>query len=207
MRIVNFDDKEANSRLCSYQETAVTDELYGFGSMLVSEFVDRIHHLDAKAGSLAGYASGIVALLVSTSAFWRSALHPWAICLVLVAAISALASAGLCLWAASIYKFMWFSDDEWMQEAYLDNAEDLRKYHVLTMHNVVQSHRKGGTEKSKHIRHAQWALAFTATLLFVALADAIFKSPGISTAMHSSLLCRDLGDLAAAALGAARSLV
>jgi hypothetical protein len=113
----NLDEKQVNGRLCSYESEAVTGELYQFGSMLVSEFVDRVHHLDSKGGVLAGYSTGVVALLVSTSSFWRPVLSQWAVVVVFVAGLCAIIASALSLKAASIFKFKWFSDDEWLQKS------------------------------------------------------------------------------------------
>src|SRR6266568_3705432 len=178
---VNFDEKEVNDRLSSYadKDVPVTDELYDFGKMLVSEFVDRVHHLDSKAATLAGYSTGIVALLVSTFSFWKPALHLWGVGIVFAAALSAVCSAGFSLWAASIFKFKWFSDDEWLSEDYLDDAESLRRYHILAMHNVIESHRDIARFKSRCIRWSQRALAVSAFLLMVALTDAVCKGTGV----------------------------
>jgi hypothetical protein len=160
-------DQEVNERLCSYNDPKVTDELYDFGSMMVSEFVDVNHRLDSKGSTLAGYSTGIVALLVATSSFWRPVLDQWALAVVLAAGLCALIASACSLKAASLYVFNWFSDDEWLHTKYLEDSETMRRYRILTMHNVVASHRSTAEAKSDYLGVAQWALTGSGALLFI----------------------------------------
>jgi hypothetical protein len=174
----NLSSEQVNDRLCSYDgaDGKVTEDLYQFGLMLVSEFVDRVHHLDSKAATLAAYSTGIVALMVSTSSSWRSALHGWAIGLVFAGALAAIFAAAFSLKAAFILRFRWFSDDEWFHEKYLEDAETLRRYRILTMHNIVESHRGAAEKKSNYIHAAQCAVAVSASMFFCSLVDAACKA-------------------------------
>ena len=72
-------DDEVKQRLKSYEAPAVTDELYGFGKMMVDEVIDRFKSLDAKATAIAAYSIGLVTVLVSTHAAWTNAVHSWAL--------------------------------------------------------------------------------------------------------------------------------
>lgn len=171
---VNLDEQEVNGRLCSYGDSKVTDELYNFGTMLVREMIDVNHHLDSKGTTLAGYSSSAVALLVATSSFWRPILDQWASGVVFVAATCAIIASILSLKAASLYTFKWFSDDEWLHKTYLDDPDTLRRYRILTMHGIVDSHRDAADHKSDFLRIAQWALTLAGVLLLVALIDIAF---------------------------------
>jgi hypothetical protein len=149
---------------------------------MVSEFVDVNHHLDSKGSTLAAYSTGIVALLVSTSSLWRPVLDQWVAMVVLGAGLCAIIAGAYSMKAAALYKFKWFSDDEWLHRKYLDDPETMRRYRILTMHNVVSSHRNIAEKKSHHLWIAQWALMISGGLLFVALASAALTN----MAKHSS---------------------
>jgi hypothetical protein len=176
-----LNEQQVNERLCSYDDTKVTDELYEFGSRMLSEFIDVNHQLDSKGSTLAGYSTAIVALLVSTSPFWRPVFDQWVVMVVLGAGLCAMIASAFSMKAAALYTFKWFSDDEWLHRKYLENPETMRRYRILTMHNVVSSHRNTAEEKSSYLGIAQWALTISGGLLFIALASAALK--GMS--MHS----------------------
>jgi len=175
METVNLDETEVNGRLCSYENPKVTDELYDFGSMLVSEMIDVNHRLDSKGTTLAGYSTGAVALLVSTASFWRPVVGQWASVAVFTAAFCAMVASVLSLKAASLFTFKWFSDDEWLHKKYLEDSDTLRRYRILTMHNIVESHRNAADEKSDYLRVAQWALTASGLLLLLALFSITWK--------------------------------
>src|SRR5207248_4577686 len=54
------------SRLGSYEDDGVTDELYGFGTMLVHDAVDRLSKINGTAGAIAAYCAGLITILTST---------------------------------------------------------------------------------------------------------------------------------------------
>ncbi len=167
---------EVNDRLMSYTSEATTNELYEFGKVLVDESTERVNRLDAKATTIAGYAGTIIALLLATFNVWKPSLKHWALGLVFLGALSNLIAATVALHALSPKTYDWFSDDEWFQKVYLDQPDTLRRYHVLTMHNVVRSHDETNKVKSRSIKVSQWLLGFGAILFLIALADATGKA-------------------------------
>jgi hypothetical protein len=63
---------EVTERLSKYDNAETTSELYDFGKLLLEEGVDRAHWLDAKAGVMAGFSGGLVALLLSMFPMWKA---------------------------------------------------------------------------------------------------------------------------------------
>ena len=167
--------KEMSERLTSYESEETTKELYDFGKMLVQECVERVHHIDSKATMLAGYSGTILALLVATSAIWKPTIDKWAMGIVFAAAFAALMAGMFAIWSFSPTRFDWFSDNEWVDKAYLNDPEQLRRYHVLTMHNVVSLHEAISKLKTARIKSSRFMLGISATLLFAALANAVLK--------------------------------
>ncbi len=168
--------EEVNARLVSYESQETTKELYDFGKMMVGECVERVHKIDSKATMLAGYGGAIIALLISTSSLWMSIIDKWAMVTVFAAAFAVLMSAAYAVWSFSPKTFDWFSDNEWFEKDYLSDPEQLRRYHILTMHNVVRSHDAVSKTKTKRIRTSQRLLGVGTLLLVVALADTVWKS-------------------------------
>jgi hypothetical protein len=52
----------------------------------------------------------------------------------------------------------------------------LRRYHLLVMHNIIQSHEAVNAEKKESIKKAQRALMFAAPILVLALANATWRA-------------------------------
>lgn len=161
----SLSNQEMKGRLASYELPEVTNELYSFGSMLVSEIVDRVHKAEAKAGTLAGYSGAILALIVSTFSLWNGHFHAAEKGAMYGAAFMAFVSQMCALWALKIDKFNWFSDNDWLRGECLSDVEALRKYHLLTMHTVIVSHGEAAERKSNRIALAQRFLLVTGVFL------------------------------------------
>lgn len=58
MRNPRLSEAEVRLRLGSYENDSVTEELYGFGKMLIQDAVSRLSSADAKASGVAAYCGG-----------------------------------------------------------------------------------------------------------------------------------------------------
>lgn len=58
---------------------------------------------------------------------------------------------------------LWYSDNDWMRTDVITDADQLRRYHVLTMWTVLGSHRDAAANKLKRLKQG-------ITVLYVALA-------------------------------------
>ena len=67
---------EVKRRLESYEDDGVTDELYGFGTMLVHDAVDRLSKINGTAGATAAYCAGLITILTSTATIWGKGIGP-----------------------------------------------------------------------------------------------------------------------------------
>ena len=173
-----LDSQEVKRRLASYKSPDVTNELYSFGSMLVTEAVDRVHKVEGKAGTLAGYSGAILALIVSSFSLWNGHFHEAEKIAMYCAAFGAFCSQACALWALKIDEFKWFSVNDWLRGECLSDAEVLRKYRIVTIDVILKSHRDVAERKSSRIALAQWSLFATGAVLFavpvLALLGAIF---------------------------------
>ena len=69
-------DNEVATRLESYGDNKdVTDELYGFGTMMLNDSVARIGKMDTKAAALAAYSGALIAVLAATRDLWTKMQH------------------------------------------------------------------------------------------------------------------------------------
>lgn len=159
-----------------YEEEKTTSEIYDFGKFLVSEVVDRAHHFDSKATSIAGYGGTIIALLLSTSSLWRPTIAGWAVVVIFFGASLSLVAVGVAVSSMTPKTFDWFSDTEWVEKDYLEKPDLLKRYQVLAMHNVIHSHDKVLEAKNRSLRKSQWCLCVGIVLLLVALGNATWRS-------------------------------
>jgi hypothetical protein len=166
-------EADVRSRIESYEDSGVTDELYDFGKMLVAEALDRNSRLETKAAAIAAYAIGIITLLVSSYVSWGKAVHSLVIPVPIFGAFAAFVAAAYAVTGIKLRNYDWFSPDEWMKSECLSSREHLRRYHLLTMWNVLKSHYAASEIKAKKIRRAQGWLLFAAVILVVSLVDVI----------------------------------
>jgi hypothetical protein len=165
-------EEEVRARLVAYEDTGITDELYDFGKMLVSEAINRINRLDTKAASIAAYSVGIITLLASTSSTWIPRMHGlWSSTLV-ISGVLAFVGASCAVKGLVLRPIEWFSENEWLSQECLSSRERLRKYRILTMWGVLTSWSEAGKNKSAWIARAQYALLAAAILLVVSLCTA-----------------------------------
>ena len=167
---------QVNERLVSYADPLTTNELYEFGKILVGECTDRVHRLDAKTTTIAGYCGTIIALLLATINVWKPTIDGWAAVVVFFGASANFIAAFVALRSLAPMTYDWFSDTEWFESDYLADPDKLRRYHVLTMHNVVQQHEVTNKFKTQAIKIAQRFMGAGGAMFLVALANAMWNN-------------------------------
>jgi hypothetical protein len=175
---------EVKERLASYNEPKVTDELYDLGKILVSEAQDRFKSLDTKASAIAAYSIGVITLLVSTRGSWGQVSHLWSVRAIVLGGIVALVAALLAIWALTLKEYQWFSENVWLESSCLKDAERLRRFHVLAMWTIVDSHNSTCETKASRIYFAQWLLLASAVVLALSLGDVIVLRFPVASIIH-----------------------
>lgn len=165
---VDLTDNEITARLESYDDPKVTDELYGFGTMMLQDSVARMGKMDAKAAALAAYSGGLITVLVATRDVWMRLQHAQAV-LITIAAALLLLGAGAAIASMSLQKTEWFTQNEWFKTDCFSSSETIRRYHVLTMWGVVRSHHRAYRRKLRKIYATQFLLITAIVVLFFAL--------------------------------------
>jgi hypothetical protein len=164
-------EAEVEGRLRSYQSDSTTDELYSFGLGMVQEAIERYHRYDSTATKIAGYSGAVVALLISQLSEWRKSLDWWVVLVLFSAALMALAAAGLGLRAIALREIPWYSPRDWFREEFLENSNNLRRYHILCMYEIRQLYIKECGRKARLVRAAQWTLLAAGLLLLIVFFD------------------------------------
>jgi len=162
---------EVKTRLSSYSDNQVTDELYTFGEALVSDAVDRIAKLDSKASALAAYSGGIVTILISTSGLWGKLLHG---CF-FVAAVLGIVAMMLAAWLAirSIYPQAteWYTTNGWLESDCIQSHERLRRYRILAMWKILSSHFAAIRIKNSRLKIAVYTIHVAFGFLFLSFLE------------------------------------
>jgi len=165
----NMTAGEVKERLASYQDSGITDELSGFGSVLLADAISRISTIDAKAGIVAGYSGAIITLILSTSGIWSHALDRSSACLLLLAIVGIFLAGAFSIYSMALQSTEWFTANEWMRSECLVSRERLRRYHILCTWGIVASHQEKYRIKVARLRKSQWLLAVAFLLLFISL--------------------------------------
>lgn len=161
-------ETEVRKRLASYNDTAVTDELYTFGTRMVDKALERFKGLDTKAVAVAAYSIGIITLLVSSKATQEAGLG-WMVVFPLGSAIAAFVAAACAVSALWLRQSKWFSQDGWLNAKHLSDVEALRRYQIINMWGVWDSHQSACDGKALRIAAAEGSLLVSAVLLIITL--------------------------------------
>jgi hypothetical protein len=175
VQTATLNEKEVIERLGVVKESDVTDEIYSFGQMMVDEVVDRLKTLETKATWIAAYSIGLITILVSIQAKWTVTFKPWAASAMVLSGVIAFAAAATAVSALSLKLYPFFSHNEWMKADCLNNADRLRRYHVVVMHGVHDSYQNRCDSTAARISTAQSLLLLSALLLVLALALSAFS--------------------------------
>jgi hypothetical protein len=132
---------------------------------MVDKALERFRSLDTKAAAIAAYSIGVITLLVSTKATQTAGLG-WLVVFPLGSAIAAFVSAACAVSAFWLRKSKWFSQDGWLNAKHLSDVEALRRYQIISMWGVWNSHQTACDGKALRIAAAE-GLAVKALLMEV----------------------------------------
>jgi hypothetical protein len=153
-------EDQVQERMSSYLEPEVTEALYGFGTILIAANRERTKTLEGKAMTVAAYGLAILAFLASREPS-GSVLGPWPPGWVALASVFA-AVALVCISAALLIRgHAWLSDSQWFEnrENVLENADSLKRCHVLAMHAVNRRMKQSNDLKANLVLGGQLLIA------------------------------------------------
>jgi len=163
----DLSESDASKLIYSYDDADVTNQLYAFGSSLLSDLKERSDHVNSKATTILVWATGILAFLFSQSdKLSGSTSHVFALCSSLLALLAA-SSAFFSLRTRDDWK--WPSDKSWLQPKAVNNSDELKRYHLRVMHGVKQARHCIVEKKGNLLMYAELFLVLSGALLFVGL--------------------------------------
>jgi hypothetical protein len=168
-------EEEVRARLKVCTETAVIDEIYTFGQMLLKETVASFRLLDTKAASIAAYGAAIVTLLVSSSSTWLPLGGHGAAVVGFLAGLAAFLAAFFSVRALALMNVEWLSEREWLEESCLNATDKLKRYRILTIWGAMSSRKDAHLEKVRRLKNAQFFLIAAVFLLLIVLFQIVWN--------------------------------
>jgi hypothetical protein len=178
-RMSDHDDPnewEIINRLEGFTDPETTDLLYAYGQILLKEAFDRAIQLDSKAGIAAGFAGGILALLVSSLPSLKNEIRMlYFTPLILFGGIIFVSIAGiLATLALGARSYHWVDErDGWFPRDYLGAPDRLKKFYLIGMYRTVVSYDKVSGQRAKRILLAQVFLEIGVLLVGLTLLEIV----------------------------------
>lgn len=174
--MASLEQKEVEARLEVYDMPEVTGELYEMGKTLLDECVQRVHHLDTKSVTLAGYTGAIIGLMISTFPIWTAAVDKWAMILIAAGSLVGLVGGAMALASTWPRKFLLLSDSDWLEKDGFQDPDRLKRYYVSSLHISIASHEQINSQKVSRIKVAQVCLGVMVLCLSIGLGNATYKA-------------------------------
>jgi hypothetical protein len=161
--------EEVNRLVYSYDDSGITDELYSFGSVLLQDIRNRAGSIDSKSATMLGWSTGILVFLFTQLDKRTSGGITLAFGV----------ASGLCCLLAAIYAFLalrarnewkWPSDKDWFEESALSASDELKRFHIRSIHEVRQAQRQVTDQKGARLFISQDFLVIGAVLLACGIA-------------------------------------
>jgi MFS family permease len=165
-------ENEIIERLRSYQDPAITAELYDFGSQILRERTDRTNWIDTKAGAFAAFAGALIVIVISTFSTWKEVVKDWSVAALFLffGVIGLLLAAFFAIQALRARKFQELDEkDLWFAKEFFGFPDQLRRYYLIGMYRSVVSHDFNNERKAKMLIYSERLMLAGTFLLAVPL--------------------------------------
>jgi hypothetical protein len=140
------------------------EELYRFGSLMVSGSQQRALRLDSKLTGILNWSSAVLAFVLIDANV--SHLHGIALAVSVVVMLIALASVAYSYLGLKSRLWQMPSEGDWFQRKALEKPGVLRRYHIVSMLNMHQSQSEGNERRASMLKWAERCLAGSAAVIF-----------------------------------------
>jgi hypothetical protein len=163
----NLSKEHVTTLLNSYEDSSVTNELYEFGTTMLSEIQQRVARLDSKLGAIFGWATGLIAFVLVEANKVVNPLSFYCTFISGVFAFFAVVFAFRGLQTRNDWKSP--SDKSWFAERHLASEDALKRFHIRVMHDTRSSRLQSTQIKSARLYWAEISLMVASALLFVSI--------------------------------------
>lgn len=150
-------------------DAATVEQLYDFGKVLLDQIRDLRETYDEKLTSCLGWSSALFALVMVGTENWMKIQGPIGLfaSFGVVFAFASLIAAMLGLRSRGGWK--WPSEKDWFSEEFLKWPTELKKQHIIVMHQAHRSYSELGQRKGHFLIAAEWGLILAALCLGLAV--------------------------------------
>jgi hypothetical protein len=170
----DLSNEEVRKLVYSYEDPQVTDELYSFGQMLLTEVQQRAGQIDSKATTILGWATAILAFL-----FTQLDKTGGAVDLGFGSAVAGLTSVAVISSYCALRAregWRWPSDRDWFQKAALCKGDELKRFHLRSIHDARRSQRDLTERKARFLIWGQRFLMLGSCVLALGLGVKLFSA-------------------------------
>ena len=152
------------------QDAKVIDELYTFGLLLFNETKEMRARIESKALTVLTWSIAIAGFIYTqANGLAKNGSASWLFILATVAAMAAITSSYLAIRTKSRAIP---SDEDWFEHDGFDNVDELKLYHVRSLHEVKHNLTKISAKKANRLFFAETCITISGTVLVLAV---IFK--------------------------------
>lgn len=187
----NYSREQVRQLVYQYKDDPViTEELYAFGKMFLSEVESRVKQLEAKATSVLGWSVAILAFLF-TQLTKGSSIVDTNVSL-LSGTFAALAVERAYLAVRGRSDWLLPSDRDWFGETALGSGDELKRFHIRSIHEMKHNQNEIANRKSRHLLRGEKYLVLAAAIFVAGIGLHVLKTtfPLISVALSDRIrLC------------------
>jgi hypothetical protein len=170
-QLLLVDVADVERRLPSLGDDSV-EELYRFGTWMVSSAQQRTTRLDAKLTGILGWSSAALAFVLVDGALSK----PRGLFFVAVIVAVAVTTASIVSACLGLKSRVWPapSERDWFRDGVLESAETLKRYHIVSMLNIHHCQADVNYKRAKWLMASEILLALSASAIFVTLVSRLF---------------------------------
>jgi hypothetical protein len=160
-------ETEVKELVYSYKEIGVTNHLYDFGKLLLTDSDRRSARINSQSVTILGWSTAVLAFLIGFGRHFPPSRTPY---LVLLGGVFCLMAVALAFFAIQTrQEWAWPSDKAWIHRTALNTEDALRRHHVRVMHTIKRQRQAVVDRKSWFLFLAEVSLTLAALALFVGL--------------------------------------
>jgi hypothetical protein len=164
--------EQAKERLRLVDDPKVIDQLYSFGERLLSEARERSVRIESKAFNVLTWSIAIVAFIFSQVNSATKTITSAKI--LLTAAVLSIVALAFSYCVIKSRNNSTCSDEDWMRKDCLDSPDDLKMFHVRSIHKVRHESLIVSDRKSIWLLCAETSLMLSGITLFAGISLLLF---------------------------------
>lgn len=178
--------EEVKALVYSYEKPEVTNQLFEFGKMLLEEVEDRSRRINSQSVTVLGWSMAIIAFLVSGINRAPTGISGYFALGSAIAALIAMVFSSNALRTRPNWGLP--SDKSWIHGSALVQEDELKRYHIRVIYDVMKGNVPLVNSKSRSIYIAEVSLIVAASALIMGFAYQLLLAKFSSIAIFTSVI-------------------